>query len=107
MNSHKLLRKQVTSEVKKRRLIVYTLMFLSLLYLAISFTFGSSGYIRYLELKEKRGHLVKEIGEIEARNNRLRSDAKLLKDDPFYVEKFAREDLGMAKPDEYVFKYEQ
>ncbi len=107
MNSHKLLRKQVTSEIKKRRLIVFTLMFLSLLYLAITFTFGNSGLIRYLELKEKRSHLVEEIKEIEARNGHLRSDARRLKEDPFYVEKHAREDLGMAKPGEYVFKYEQ
>ncbi len=107
MNSHKLLRKQVTSEIKKRRLIVFTLMFLSLLYLAITFTFGNSGFTRYLELKEKKGRLVQEIKEIEAGNSRLRSDAKLLKENPFYVEKHAREDLGMAKPDEYIFKYEQ
>lgn len=107
MSSHKLLRKQVTSEIKKRRLIVFTLMFLSVLYLAITFTFGDSGFIRYLELKGKKEHLVREIKEIEARKTRLKSDAKLLKDDPFYVEKYAREDLGMAKPDEYTFKYEQ
>ncbi len=61
MISHKLLRKQVTSEIKKRRLIVFTLMFLSLLYLAITFTFGNSGLIRYLELKDKKSHLVQEI----------------------------------------------
>lgn len=82
-------------------------MFLSLLYLMIAFVFGNSGFIRYLELKEKKGRLVQDIREIEARNSRLKSDAKLLKENPFYVEKYAREDLGMAKPDEYVFKYEQ
>ncbi len=82
-------------------------MFLSLLYLMITFTFGNSGFIRYLELKDKKSRLVGEVKEIESRNNRLRSDAKLLKENPFYVEKHAREDLGMAKPDEYVFKYEQ
>ncbi len=107
MNSHKLLRKQVTSEIKKRRLIVFTLMFLSLLYLAITFMFGNSGFLRYLELKEKRGHLGQEVKAIEAGNSRLRSDVKQLKENPFYVEKHAREDLGMARPDEYVFKYEQ
>ncbi len=107
MNSHKLLRKQVTSEIKKRRLIVFTLMSLSLLYLVITFVFGNSGFIRYLELREKKGQLVQEINTIEARNNRLRSDSKQLKENPFYVEKHAREELGMARPDEYVFKYEQ
>lgn len=97
----------MTSEIKKKRLIVFTLMFLSLLYLAITFTFGNSGFVRYLELKEKKSQLVRDIKEIETRNGRLRSDAKRLKDNPFYIEKHAREELGMAKPDEYIFKYER
>jgi cell division protein FtsB len=107
MNSHKLLRRQVTSEIKKRRLVAFTLMLLTLLYLVVTITFGSSGLIRYLELRDKKVQLVQEIKEIEARNTRLKADTKLLKNDPFYVEKHAREDFGMAKPDEYVFKFEQ
>ena len=107
MNSQNLLRKQVTSELKKRRLIFITIIFLSLLYLLISFTFGDSGLIRYLELREKKSQLVREIKEIEAQNSRLKSDTKLLKENPFYLEKHAREDFGMAKPDEYIFKYDQ
>lgn len=105
MNSHKLLRRQVTSEIKKRRLVALTLMLLSLLYLVVTLTFGSSGLIRYIELKHKKSQLVQDIKEIEARNDRLKSEAKLLKKDPFYIEKHAREDFGMAKPDEYVFKF--
>ncbi len=107
MNSHKLLRSQVTSEIRKRRLVAFTLMLLSLLYLAITFTFGSSGLIRYFELKARKDHLVREIKDIETRNARMETDTRLLKQDPFYIEKHAREDYGMAKPDEYVFKYEQ
>lgn len=107
MNSHKLLRKQVTSEIKKRRLIFFTIMFLSLLYLAITFTFGNSGFIRYLELRDRKGQLAREIKDVDALNARLRSEGKLLKENPFYTEKRAREDFGMAKPGEYIFKYEE
>jgi cell division protein FtsB len=107
MSSHNLLRKQVSSEIRKRRLIFYTVVFLSLLYLVISFTFGDAGFLRYRELGEKKRQLAGEIKEIEARNARLKSEVKLLKENPFYLEKHAREDFGMAKPDEYVFKYEQ
>jgi cell division protein FtsB len=107
MNSHQLLRKQVTAELKKRRLIFLTVAILSLLYLVITFTFGQTGLLRYLQLKEKKGQLVTEIHEVEAQNTRLRSDTKRLRENPFYLEKHARENFGMAKPDEYVFKYEQ
>ena len=107
MSSHQLLRKQVTAELKKRRLIFLTVAILSLLYLAISFTFGETGLLRYLQLKEKRSHLVREIHEMETQNSLLQSDMKRLKENPFYLEKHARENFEMARPDEYVFKYEQ
>ncbi len=107
MSSQNLLRKQVSSEIKKRRLIFYTVAFLSLLYLLISFTFGDAGFLKYRELGQKKSQLAREIKEIETRNARLKSEVKLLKEDPFYLEKHAREDFGMARPDEYVFKYEQ
>jgi cell division protein FtsB len=107
MSSQNLLRKQVSSEIKKRRLIFYTIMFLSALYLVISFTFGDAGFLRYRSLGEKKNQLARELNEIDSRNARLRSEVKLLKEDPFYIEKHAREEFGMAKPDEYIFKYEQ
>ncbi|HXX53207.1 MAG TPA: septum formation initiator family protein [Thermodesulfovibrionales bacterium] len=84
-----------------------TVAILSLLYLGITFSFGEMGLLRYLHLKEKKSQLVGEIREVEAQNSRLHSDIKRLKEDPFYLEKHARENFGMARPDEYVFKYEQ
>ncbi len=107
MNCENRLRKQVTSEIKKRRLIFLTIIFLSVLYLVISFTFGDAGFLKYRELQEKKSQLTREIKEIEDRNARLKSEVKLLKENPFYLEKYVREDFGMAKPDEYVFKYER
>lgn len=107
MNSHQLLRKQVTAELKKRRLIFLTIAILSLLYLVITFTFGQTGVLRYLQLKDKKSQLITEIHEVEAQNSRLSTDTRRLRENPFYLEKHAREDFEMAKPDEYVFKYEQ
>lgn len=107
MSSHNLLRKQVRSELRKRRLVLGTVLLLSFLYLAVIFTFGDTGLLRYRDLREKQTRLTEEITAIETRNSHLKSDIKLLKEDPFYIEKHAREDFGMARPDEYVFKYER
>ncbi len=107
MSAQSLLRKQVASEIKKRRLVFYTIVILSLIYFVITFTFGDAGFLRYRELKAKRNQLAGEIQSLEARNTSLKSELKLLKENPFYLEKYAREDFGMAKPDEYVFKYDQ
>jgi len=102
-----LLRKQVISEIKKRRLIFFTIVLLSFLYLAISFVFGDMGFLRYKELRYKKTHLETQIHELSEENEQLKSQIKLIKEEPFYTEKHGREDLGLAKPDEYIFLYDR
>ncbi|HAM53489.1 MAG TPA: hypothetical protein DCP92_23390 [Nitrospiraceae bacterium] len=106
MNNN-LLRKQVASEIKRRRLIISTIILLSFLYLGVTLIFGNTGFLRYLELREKKVQIQREIKDIEAKKAQLKADVKLLKENPFYIEKYAREDFGMAKPDEYIFKYDR
>ncbi len=107
MSTHNLLRKQVVSEVKKRRLIFFTFVVLSFVYLSISLIFGDAGLMRYLELNRTKNGLEKQLVEINRQNEQIRTQIKLLKEDPFYKEKFAREEFGLAKPDEYIFQYER
>jgi cell division protein FtsB len=102
-----LLRKQVASEIRKRRLIFLTVVFLSFLYLLITLIFGDMGLLRYRELNRTRVRLEAQIKQIEDENLQLRSHIKLLKEDSFYREKHAREDFGLAKPDEYIFQYDR
>ncbi|MEW6214351.1 MAG: septum formation initiator family protein [Nitrospirota bacterium] len=102
-----LLRKQVVSELKKRRLIFFTIMLLSFIYIGISLLFGDMGLLRYIELNKTKTHLEKQIKEIKKENEQLRSQIKSLKEDPFYTEKHAREEFGMSKPDEYIFQYDR
>ncbi|HZV47342.1 MAG TPA: septum formation initiator family protein [Thermodesulfovibrionales bacterium] len=102
-----LLRKQVTSELKKRRLIFFTLTLLSILYLIINVLFGDMGLIRYGELRKTKASLEAQVKEIEQDNKKLRSQLKSIKEDPFIKEKHAREDYGLAKPDELIFQYDR
>jgi len=102
-----LLRKQVLSEIRKRRLIFFTIILLSLMYLATSFLFGNMGLFRYEELTQKKEHLENEIHALSKENEQLKSQITLLKEVPFYTEKHAREDFGLAKPDEYIFLYDR
>ena len=102
-----LLRKQVLSELRKRRLIFFTVILLSFLYLATSFLFGDMGFLRYKELAQKKVRLENQIHALSDNNEQLKSQIKSLKEDPFYTEKHAREDFGLAKPDEYIFLYDR
>ncbi len=101
------LRKQVASERKKRKLIFLTVVFLSFLYLLITFIFGDMGLLQYRELFAKKMHLEAQVKEIERDNARIRSEITSIREDPYYKEKHAREDFGLAKPDEYIFQYDR
>ena len=102
-----LLRKQVVSEIRKRRLIFFTIILLSFIYLFISLIFGDMGLLKYRELNKTKIRLGTQIGEISKENKQLRSHINSLKEEPFYTEKYAREDFGLAKPDEYIFQYDR
>lgn len=102
-----LLRKQVVSEVRKRKLVFFTIVLLSFIYLFINLTFGNMGILRHIELNKTKTRLETEIKKISEENKQLGLQTDLLKKDPFYSEKYAREDFGLAKPDEYIFQYDR
>ena len=107
MSSHNLLRKQVLAEVRKKKLIFLTVVILSFVYLSVSLVFGDMGLLRYIELNRTKRNLEKQINEINAQNEQLRTQLKLLKEDSFYKEKLAREEYGLSKPNEYIFQYDR
>ena len=106
MNNN-LLRQQVVTEVKKKRLIFFTFVLLSFVYLSINLVFGDMGVFRYLELNRTRRTLERQLVELNRQNEEIRTQIKLLKEDPFFREKLAREEFGLARPDEYIFKYDR
>jgi len=106
MNNN-LLRQQVVTEVKKKRLIFFTFVLLSFIYLSINLVFGDMGFFRYLELNRTRRTLEKQLTDLTKQNEDIRTQIKLLKEDPFFREKLAREEFGLARPDEYIFKYDR
>lgn len=105
MGPNNLLRKQVVTEMK-RRLIFFTFVLVAFFYFSISLIFGDMGFRKYMELNKRKAYLENQIKVIEKENKKLRSDTKLLKEDTFYKEKHAREDFGLARPDEYIFRYD-
>ena len=106
MNNN-LLRQQVVTEVKKKRLIFFTFVLLSFIYLSINLVFGEMGFFRYRELNRTKRTLETQLSDLGRKNEEIRNQIKLLKEDSFYREKLAREEFGLARPDEYIFKYDR
>ncbi len=63
-------------------------------------------YQPYSELRRFRKEILrleKEIAMLRETNESLRSEIKALKEDPFYIEKTARDHLGLTKPGEIIY----
>ncbi len=107
MSGNDLLGNQVRAEMKKRRLVFLTVFILCFIYLSISLVFGDMGLLKYMELNRTKKSLEKQVVEINRQNEEIKTQIRLLKEDPFYKEKLAREEFGLAKPDEFVFQYDR
>ncbi|MDD5505026.1 MAG: septum formation initiator family protein [Candidatus Omnitrophica bacterium] len=66
------------------------------------------GCLRLLELRQKNKALLAHIEELKTENQYLDRRAHLLESDPFYIEKAARDKIGMGREGElrYRFVYE-
>jgi len=62
-------------------------------------------YQEYLELQRDVAALETKISDEKGRINQLKDYQERMKSDSEFVEKIAREDLGYAKPGEYVIKF--
>lgn len=99
------LRQQVMFERKRRNLIFFTIVSFAVLYMLFALMFGNMGLIKYRSLTKIKNGLDAEIGTLEKENQTLRTHVGALKNDDYYIEKYAREEYGLAKPDEYIFQF--
>ncbi|MCE5312171.1 MAG: septum formation initiator family protein [Nitrospiraceae bacterium] len=101
------LRQQVAVERKRRGMVFFTIITIALVYLSINLLFGDMGLIKYMELNKNKAKLETEIKSIKTENDAMKQQVSSLKTDPFYIEKYAREEYGLAKPDEYIFQFQK
>lgn len=58
-------------------------------------------------LKNENKRIEKRIGGLEAQNKAYRDEIKALKQDERYIEKILREELGMIKDKEKIFRFKE
>ena len=74
-----------------------------LLALIVGSIFGDRGLINLLDKRDQVQALRQEITALRADNARLVGEIAALKQSPRAIERLAREELGLARPDETVF----
>jgi cell division protein FtsB len=80
----------------------YLVVFLFLMTLLI--TFGNRGIVDNYLMGKRLSHLNKENNILENQNKELGKKILLLRSDPAYIESIARNELGMVKEGDVVYR---
>jgi len=72
--------------------------------LVLQDVFGMHGVLAMRRSQKEAQEVRKEIDQISEENRQLEERVKALKTDPQAIEKIAREEMGLARPGEYIFK---
>lgn len=99
------LRQQVIREKKRKNIVFFTIIVLASLYMGSTLLVGETGLVRYFELKSTERNLATEVKDIKKEHEAIKKQMEALRNDPFYIEKHAREEFGLARPGEYIFKF--
>ncbi|MDD4909735.1 MAG: septum formation initiator family protein [Candidatus Omnitrophica bacterium] len=65
------------------------------------------GYAKLQDLRQKNKELAEKIIELKNENKKLALERKRIEEDPVYLEKLAREKLGIVRKGEIVYKIEE
>jgi cell division protein FtsB len=76
----------------------------ALLLLVIQDIFGTHGVLAMRRAQKEAAKVKQEIQQIDTENRQLQDNVKALKSDPQAIERIAREEMGLARPGEYIFK---
>jgi cell division protein FtsB len=83
----------------------YLIVFL--LFIALLIAFGNNGIIDNFIMKEKLKMLKQSNSSIAGENNQLKNEISLLKNNPQHIESIARNEFGMVKKGEIVYRFSE
>ncbi|HTQ31632.1 MAG TPA: septum formation initiator family protein [Opitutaceae bacterium] len=92
--------------MNSRRVVIFIQI---LLFVALSAVFGVSLWqtrAEYLQLRAQEEASRRRLAEAEQRLREQEQILARLRTDPAYVERVIRRQLGYAKPDEFIFRFE-
>lgn len=75
-----------------------------LVLLLIQDVFGTHGVLAMRRAQKEAARVQREIERMNHENRQLQDNVKALKSDPQAIERIAREEMGLARPGEYIFK---
>jgi cell division protein FtsB len=70
-----------------------------------SLIMGEMGAVKYFRMRSRENALRTDIAHLKQDNLRLMQEVRSLKQDPAYLERLARDKIGLARPGEVVYYY--
>lgn len=95
---------QNPTSIKKKIWFLIFLIFIVLIFFA--FFTGDRNIRHFLQLKVQIADLELDIQKLEIENQKLEKMITLINEDPYYIEKIAREDLKKAREDEIIIEFQ-
>jgi cell division protein FtsL len=80
------------------------LLLIGLVLLGLQDVFGTHGVLAMHRSQKEAEQIRNEIKQLNDENRQLQDHVKDLKSDPAEIERIARENMGLARPGEYIFK---
>jgi cell division protein FtsL len=77
---------------------------LALFALLVHDVFGTHGFIAMRRTQMEIEQIREQIGKMNEQNKSLTEQVNSLKSDPKSIERIAREEMGLARPGEMIFK---
>ena len=81
----------------------YLLLFV--VFMALIISFGNRGLVDNYKMQEKLQDLQRANQDISDANGELKRSIMLLRSDPATIERIARDELGMVKPGDFVYRF--
>ena len=81
-----------------------TILVGALLLLGIHDILGPHGFLAMRRTQQEMDRLRSDVQRLNRENNEMTGEAKSLKTDPQAIERIAREEMGLARPGELIFK---
>ena len=80
------------------------ILVLALFTLLVHDVFGAHGFVAMRRTQKEIDQIREQIGKINEENKSLTNQVNSLKSDPKAIERIAREEMGLARPGEMIFK---
>jgi cell division protein FtsB len=77
---------------------------IALFALLVHDVFGTHGFIAMRRTQQEIDQIREQIGKMNDENKSLAEEVNSLKTDPKSIERIAREEMGLARPGEMIFK---